>query len=54
MTLLREEIDEVALTTLSAMPEGILQPLKEEQIRDLFAYLMTAGQVPLPKLASQP
>jgi putative membrane-bound dehydrogenase-like protein len=48
LTLMRSEIDEIKLTTLSPMPEGILQPLKPDQIRDLVAYLMSPGQVDLP------
>lgn len=34
---------------ISLMPEGLLQALKEEQVRDLVAYLQSNGQVPLPK-----
>jgi putative heme-binding domain-containing protein len=49
LTLMRNEIDEIKLTTLSPMPEGILQPLKEEQVRDLVAYLMSPSQVELPQ-----
>jgi putative heme-binding domain-containing protein len=48
LTIAKGEIDDIKLTTLSPMPEGMLQPLKEEQIRDLIAYLMSAGQVELP------
>jgi putative heme-binding domain-containing protein len=48
MTLMRSEVDEIKLTTLSPMPEGMLQPLKPEQIRDLVAYLMSPVQVELP------
>src|SRR5262249_50411092 len=40
LALMRSEIDEIKLTTLSPMPEGMLQPLKPDQIRDLVAYLM--------------
>ncbi|HZL91029.1 MAG TPA: PVC-type heme-binding CxxCH protein [Pirellulaceae bacterium] len=47
-TILREEIEQIAPTTLSPMPDGILQPLTGEQVRDLVAYLMGAGQVELP------
>jgi putative membrane-bound dehydrogenase-like protein len=47
-TLMRSEIDEIQLTTLSPMPEGMLQPLQAEQIRDLVAYLMSPSQVGLP------
>jgi putative membrane-bound dehydrogenase-like protein len=48
LTLIRNDIDEIRLTTLSPMPEGILQPLKPEQVRDLVAYLMSPTQVDLP------
>jgi hypothetical protein len=30
------------------MPEGLLNQLREEQVRDLIAYLMGHEQVPLP------
>ena len=30
------------------MPEGLLEGLKEPQVRDLIAYLMHPNQVPLP------
>lgn len=48
LTFMKSEIDDIKLTTLSPMPEGILQPLKPEQIRDLIAYLMSPTQVELP------
>lgn len=48
LTILRTDIDEIALSTLSAMPEGILQPLAEDQIRDLVAYVMSPSQVAMP------
>jgi putative heme-binding domain-containing protein len=48
LTLMKSEIDEQKLTTLSPMPEGILQPLKPDQIRDLVSYLMSPTQVELP------
>ena len=47
-TVLREEIDAIAPSALSIMPDGILQPLSPEQIRNLVAYLMSPGQVELP------
>ena len=34
---------------LSIMPEGLFSGLDEESVRDLIAYLMTKGQVPLLK-----
>jgi hypothetical protein len=30
------------------MPEGLLEPLSDEQVRDLVAYLRHPGQVPRP------
>jgi putative heme-binding domain-containing protein len=47
-TLLRSEIEEQKLTELSPMPDGLLQTLSPEQVRDLVAYLMAPGQVELP------
>jgi len=44
----KSEIDEVKLTAQSPMPEGQLENLTAEQIRNLFAYLMHPVQVPLP------
>ena len=34
---------------ISMMPEGLLNTLKEDEVRDLIAYLRTPAQVPLPK-----
>ncbi len=48
LTVLREEIDQIAPSALSVMPDGILQPLSAEQVRNLVAYLMSPGQVELP------
>jgi len=31
------------------MPDGLLQNLSKEQVRNLFAYLMADAQVALPK-----
>lgn len=42
------EIEQRTLASVSMMPEGMLQNLSTEQIRQLFAYLMGPGQVPLP------
>ena len=33
----------------SLMPEGLLTPLKDREVRDLIAYLAGDGQVPLPR-----
>lgn len=50
-TVLRSEIEELRLTELSPMPDGLLATLSETQVRDLFAYLMAPAQVGLPPAA---
>jgi putative membrane-bound dehydrogenase-like protein len=44
----RSEIDEIQPTNLSLMPEGLLAPLSDVQVRDLIGYLMSHEQMPLP------
>ena len=44
----RTEIDSIQDTPQSLMPDGLLNPLSEEQVCDLIAYLMSPEQVPLP------
>ena len=39
----REKIDDMAASPVSLMPEKILDPLSEQEIRDLFAYLQGDG-----------
>ncbi len=51
VTLPREEIEEFKETNVSMMPEGILEKLSEEEIRDLIAYLASKVQVPEPTSA---
>ena len=41
----RDEIDEMAAIKRSLMPEGLLQVLDDQQIRDLFAYLRASQPV---------
>lgn len=48
VTLDRKQIEEIKQTSLSLMPDGLLQNLSPEQIRNLFSYLMSTEQVPLP------
>ena len=43
-----EDIDEVTVTQQSPMPEGMLDQLSPDAIRDLIGYLMQPTQVPLP------
>ena len=49
LTLERREIEEIKPSPLSLMPENLLDPMSEEQVRDLFAYLNQKTQVPLPR-----
>jgi putative heme-binding domain-containing protein len=50
VTLERSEIASMHDSTLSLMPEGLLESLSPEQVRDLIAYLMHQTQVPLSPL----
>jgi putative membrane-bound dehydrogenase-like protein len=43
-----DDVDEIKDSALSLMPEGQLDAMTKEQVRDLFAYLGTKTQVPLP------
>jgi putative membrane-bound dehydrogenase-like protein len=53
LTLERSEIEKMRQTSLSLMPEGLLQGLKEDQVCNLIKYLMTPGQVPLPQASAK-
>jgi putative heme-binding domain-containing protein len=48
LVLDRADIVQVQQGTLSLMPEGILEALPEDEVRDLIAYLIHEKQVPLP------
>jgi putative membrane-bound dehydrogenase-like protein len=48
LTIPRADIEKRTRSTQSLMPDGLLQPLTPNQIRDLFAYLMADAQVELP------
>ena len=45
----KADIDERKQSPMSMMPEGMLAPLSDVEVRDLIAYLAGAEQVPLPK-----
>ncbi len=45
----RDKIDDMAASAVSLMPEKILDPLSEQEIRDLFAYLQSDGPPKLPR-----
>ncbi|WP_425613750.1 PVC-type heme-binding CxxCH protein [Anatilimnocola sp. NA78] len=49
-----DEIEERKLSPVSMMPDGLLQNLSLDQVRQLLAYLMGPDQVPLPLEANAP
>ncbi len=49
LTVPKTEIAEREQSEISLMPEGLLQSLTREQVRDLVAYLAGSKQVPMPK-----
>jgi putative heme-binding domain-containing protein len=48
LTIDKESIELRKVTEKSPMPDGLLDTLSEEQIRDLISYLSHPSQVPLP------
>lgn len=48
IVLPRNEVKSISQTELSMMPEGLLQAISEDEVRDLLAYLRSPAQVPLP------
>lgn len=48
VTVPRNEIASLRQNDLSMMPEGLLDPLSDQEVRDLIYYLSRPGQVPLP------
>ncbi len=49
ITLDRKTIEQMEHTSNSLMPDGMLQQLSDEQVRDLVSYLMSVEQVALPE-----
>ncbi len=47
VTLPRDEIDTLKPTDQSMMPDDLLAPLKDDEVRALVAYLASPGQIPL-------
>jgi putative heme-binding domain-containing protein len=45
LTLAKEDIADVTLTSLSPMPDGLLDNLSDQEVKDLIAYLMSPSQV---------
>ena len=53
VTIDRSDVAEINETKQSLMPDGLLKQLPESDVRDLFGYLMSKSQVPLPELPSE-
>ncbi len=49
----RDEVDSLKRTKTSMMPDGLLDNLRVEEVRDLIAYLAGPTQVPLPRPAGK-
>lgn len=49
VVLPKSEIENRQRSTLSLMPEGVIEKLKDDEVRDLVAYLAAPRQVPLPE-----
>jgi putative heme-binding domain-containing protein len=47
LTLPKSDLDSVRVSEVSMMPEGLLAPLADQEVRDLLYYLSRPGQVPL-------
>ncbi len=43
VVLEKDEVDSVQPSKLSQMPVGLIDTLNEEELKDLFAYIMSAG-----------
>ena len=48
LTVPRTEIKKITVSEFSMMPEGLLTPLSDQEVRDLLTYLRSPAQVPLP------
>ena len=46
VTIAKKDIESRKASTLSLMPDGLIQPLSEKERRDLFKYLQVTSQVP--------
>ena len=50
----KSEIESRNQSSLSLMPDGLLDKMTNEELRDLVAYLANPSQVPLPKEQGKP
>ncbi len=49
----RDDVEEIQTSAQSLMPDGLLDTLNADQIRNLMDYLMSPSQVPLPESAER-
>ncbi len=54
LTINRADVDAIRKSDLSLMPDGLLDVLPPQEIRDLIAYLMSPQQVSLPTTSTPP
>ena len=54
LIIAKSDIESESQSQLSIMPDGLLDPLTDDEIRDLFAYLASKEQVPLPSVDDGP
>ena len=52
LLIAKSDVEDRSLTELSLMPSGQLDQLKDDEVRDLIAYLASPSQVPLPRIAA--
>jgi len=50
LLIAKADVDDRNLSALSLMPEGQLDELKDDEVRDLIGYLASPAQVPLPRI----
>ncbi len=50
LLIAKSDVESRTQSTLSLMPEGQLDQLQEDEVRDLIAYLASPAQVPLPRV----
>jgi hypothetical protein len=53
LTIPRDDIEQIEPTSVSLMPDGQLNNLTAEQVRDLAGYLMSTSQAPLAEAGAE-
>lgn len=50
----RADVETIEPSDASIMPDGLLEALPSDDVKNLIAYLMSAGQVPLQAVHAEP